>query len=427
MSMSHDTPKTPFRTQVAIVGAGIGGLSAALFLRARGFQVHLFESKSWEQVQTLTVRGNGIHLYFHCARMLANAGLPLAKYLTPLDIQMRRDDGKLRTDITRPVQLKVCPQLNVIRASVYSLLRQHLYKALVENTPRETLHCDKRCVAVTERNRRVEVDFADGTVISADLVVGADGIHSIIADQLFGPRNLDKHDIAIVQGLSTFNGLDPVETWLLRRGGGTMGLVPVVLPSMQPGTFWWLTVPISQLGDPEGADLALYHKHCETFSWKYVDLVAAETDPTSLERWYSKDKAPLKTWSRGRVVMLGDACHAANPFSGYGAGMSIEDAYWLGRFLRDPSILDRPDDYRNAIDDYQRKRVGLTTKIVKDARGLMRMLHPSNKMLSSSLELMWHSRIPGPFIARKFISVFEQGLRDTEWQNDEMEQGKLAL
>ncbi|MCG8416551.1 MAG: FAD-dependent monooxygenase [Proteobacteria bacterium] len=415
------------KTQVAVIGAGIGGLAAALFLRARGFEVSVFEANSRSRVEESTVRGNGIHLYFHCARMLHRAGLPLDQYLTPLDIQMRRDDGTMRADISRTVQLQICPALKVIRASTYSLLRQHLYRVLVEHTPRDSLHCDKRCTGVTQHGDRVEVLFDDRDAITADFVVGADGIHSVLADQFFGPRRVNKHGIVIVQGLSSYDGLDPIETWLLHRNGGTMGLVPVILPSQRPGTFWWITVARSELDDSGRTDLASYQSVCTRYSWNFVHRVAAHTDPLSLERWYSQDKIPLRRWFWGRVAMLGDACHASTPFSGYGAGMSIEDGYWLAHFLGHPGILGRPRDLYRALTDYQARRAAWTARIVRQARVLMRTLHPPNRLAATGINTLWRTGLPAPLIARKFVSVFEQGLNDTEWAAHEVDTGKLDL
>ena len=100
-----DLQQFPEHCQIAIVGGGIGGMAAAIFLRDKGFDVTVFESHSYDHLEKMTLKGNGIHLYFQCARMLHNAGLPISKYLTPLDIQMRRDDGLLRSDITS----QTCP------------------------------------------------------------------------------------------------------------------------------------------------------------------------------------------------------------------------------------------------------------------------------------------------------------------------------
>ena len=423
VSLFADSPE---RVQIAIIGAGIGGLSAAAFLRARGFEVAVFERKSWPEVERTTQVGNGIHLYFHCARMLVQAGVPLRDYLTPLDIQMRRDDGRLRTDISRAVQLALAPSLQATKASVYSLLRQHLYRSLIEHTPRELLHCDKACLGTRQEGDEAVVDFADGSQVRADLVVGADGIHSVLADQLFGPRKLDKHGIVVIQGISSHVLEDRFETWVLHREGGTMGLVPVVGPTGELRTFWWITVADTML-DGDSSDLEIMREVSQRFSWSVIPSVVEATRTDSLERWYSQDKEPLRRWFDHRVVLLGDACHAANPFSGYGAGMSIEDGHWLATMLGEPGVLTQPERLAAVLRGYEAKRASYTAGIVQEARVLMRALHPTRRVVAGGLNTAWNTGLVGKLVARKFVAVFRQGLSETEWNSSERASGRLEL
>lgn len=198
------------------------------------------------------------------------------------------------------------------------------------------------------------------------------------------------------------------------------------------GSFWWITARQRELGNNPENDFAFFQSECKRYSYELVDQVAQQTDRASLGRWYSKDKDPLSPqhWFRGRIVLLGDACHAANPFSGYGAGMTIEDAYWLAHFLDTPNILvptHQSANLEKALIRYRNKRAKYTATIVHESRTLMKTLHPPNCVLAGIINGIWRSGMLGPVIARKFFNVFKVGLDETQWTDQEKANGALML
>jgi salicylate hydroxylase len=315
--------------QAIVVGAGIGGLTAALALRAAGLDVAVYE-----QADGLREVGAGIQLAPNATRLLHRLGLaaPLARVgVKPEAIEHKRwQDGRI---LLRQPLGETCER--TFGAPYYHLYRPDLLAVLAEALPAGVVRLGHRCVAVAQDAGGVTLAFDNGVDARAPVVIGADGIHSTVRALLLGPES------PRFSGSIAYRGLVPAERlqrlglprysngWLgperhfvhyyVGAGGRLMNFVAIV-----PARDWRVE---SWGGPPGGGDPPL-----RVVGWDpTVRTIIGAADRT--HRWALYDREPLETWSVGRVTLLGDAAHAMLPFMAQGACQAVEDAAVLARCL----------------------------------------------------------------------------------------------
>jgi salicylate hydroxylase len=321
--------------RIAIVGGGIGGLAAALFLRRIGIVATVYE-----QAAVLREVGAGLVVPPNMVRPLRRLGLgdALERIAVRLDAawEFRRwQDGRVL--FVQPMG-EACERL--YGAACYVAHRAELLQVLQQALPPEQLRLDHRCTAVRAGDdAAVELTFArrDGSSVSvqADAAIGADGIHSVLREGIAPAVD------ARFSGLCAFRclvpasqapemALHPVQTlWLGPQrhfvhypisGGRLVNVVAIV-----PAGAWQRE---SWTADGEIADL-----RAEFVGWdpRVLQLIESATDT---KRWAMVDRSPLERWTSGPLTLLGDAAHAMLPFFAQGAAQAIEDAEVLGSCLQ---------------------------------------------------------------------------------------------
>jgi salicylate hydroxylase len=340
--------------EAAVIGAGIGGLTAALALARAGLAVRVYE-----QAPALREVGAGIQLAPNATRILHRLGLAdaLARVaVRPASTEVRRwDDGRILW--SQPLGDTVEARFG---APYYHLYRPDLLAVLADALPAGVVRLGRRLVALEERADGVTLGFADGESARADVVIGADGIHSTVRAALFGPES------PRFSGSAAYRGLVPVERLahlgLPRQGYSWLGpdrhfvhyyvaagrLLNFV--AVCPAGDWRLE-SWSARGRVEDAlaEFAGFHP--------MVGEIIGAVDETF--RWALYDRTPLTAWSRGRVTLLGDAAHAMLPFLAQGACQAIEDAAVLTRRL---AGADR-DAVTECLADYEALRKPRATRI----------------------------------------------------------------
>jgi salicylate hydroxylase len=332
--------------RILIVGAGIGGLTAALALRQVDFEVEVYE-----QAAVLREVGAGLALGSNAVRVLERLGLGEALRAVGVashSLDLRAwDDGAVFARLPlgeAAVARWGAPFYNVHRADLHELLCAALGDA--------HLTLGARCVGVAQHGGAVTLRFADGRQATGDLVIGADGIHSVVREYVAGPaepiwwrqiawRGLAPAAIGHAAGVALrqqiFMGPDgQFLTYYVADGRlvNWVGFTP---------SDGWREESWSARGDRDEA-LALFAGwHPE------VRDVIAGTE--AIFRWALFDRPPLETWTRGRVTLLGDAAHPMLPFRGQGAAQSIEDGFVLARCL-----AANRDDPEQAIAGYATRR-----------------------------------------------------------------------
>jgi len=331
---------------VAVVGGGIGGLTAAVALRAAGLDVRVYE-----QARTPSTVGAGIQLAPNCTRILRRLGLlPAVERVAvqPSQFEFRRwDDGRIlsQTALGDAVGSAYgAPYLHAHRADLVGLLTEAL--------PAECVETGRRCTGVRPRGDGAEVAFADGSRAVADVVVGADGIHSAIRQAVFGaerPR---------FTGQVAYRGLIPADRaahlglarhCTVRLGPGSHvvhyfvsagRLLNVVCVTEERS---WRRESWTDRADPAELRAAFDGWH------PVVQGILDALD--SPLKWALFDRDPLPRWSCGAVALLGDACHPMLPYGAQGYAQAVEDAATLATCLAElgedvPAALVRYGDLR---------------------------------------------------------------------------------
>jgi len=318
--------------RIAIVGGGIGGLAAALFLRRAGVDATVYE-----QAGMLREVGAGLVVPPNMVRPLMRLGLGPALEHVAVRLESawefrRWQDGRVL--FTQPMGA-VCRER--YGTDCYVAHRADLLQLLQRALPASQVRLDHRCTAATARDDRVQLRFArrDAAEIEVDAVVGADGIHSVLR------AAVAPHDNARFSGLCAFRclvdaahapamALRPVQTLWLGPGrhfvhypisAGRLVNVVAIVPAGDWQQESW-TAP-GELADLRAA--------FDGWDARVLQLIDSATDTM---RWALVDREPLPRWTEGRITLLGDAAHAMLPFFAQGAAQAIEDAEVLAHCLR---------------------------------------------------------------------------------------------
>jgi salicylate hydroxylase len=369
--------------RIAIVGGGIGGLTLSIALRRRGLNAQVYE-----QASELREIGAAVALSANATRELERFGCldAVAKLAcTPSELIWRDGrDGRRAADF--PVA-KAGAYLSRFGAPYFGIHRADLQKVLSAVHGPDGLNLGRRVVGVAETQRAVRLDFADGSAAEADLVVGADGVRSQVRRFVCGEER------AAYSGTSAFRGIVPV------------GALPS-LPDPQAIQFWM--APNAHLLHyaigPSGSDVNFFAVVEGPRQWTHetwtapvppgearaafegwhpavVEMVSAVQHKV---RWGLFTVRPLKSWRRGRVVLLGDAAHGMLPHHGQGANTTIEDAITLAELLP-AGGLDRVEE---ALQGYEALRRVRTRIIQRSSRATNAVLHlPDDAVANRTADL----------------------------------------
>ena len=354
---------------IIIVGAGIGGLVSALCLNKKGYKVEIYE-----QVEALSELGAGVQLSPNATRVLNYLDLfeDLEPYIfEPNSFQfLNYSSGKII--IERKLGEAIKKDFN---SPNYDIHRADLQKVLLDKIEAENIdiHTNMKVTSVGNNKNSAFIEVEEKK-IEADLIIGADGIHSKVSDSLFGKKEI------IFTGNVAWRMLIPIDllpknlilpnttVWLGPNkhfvtyhvnGGKNLNCVCLV---EQDG---WLNESWSEKGDIE--ELKKIYK-----GWnKKIGALLEHVDPNTLYRWALHDRPPMKQWSKGRILVLGDAAHPMLPFLAQGAAMAIEDGAVLA------NCIDNFDDIDEALNQFEKIRKPRTSYVQSAARRNAKVLHLS--------------------------------------------------
>jgi salicylate hydroxylase len=349
----------PGSLRIAIVGGGIGGLTAALALRARGLDASVFE-----QAEAVGEIGAGVSIHPNAARLLKRIGLDdqLRKIGSPINgITLRSSKGEA---ITTPVG-PATPAFSQQTGQGYNVHRADFLNLLFAALPGGTVRLGHRCLQLKEDSNGVRLSFANGAVAEADVVIGADGIRSVIQ------RQIGLQSRPSSEGIMAYRGLIPAErlAWAgeLRDPGLWIGsgrsflLYPVAGGRLINMVAFVPTDTEAEESWSAPGDLKALAAEYAGWDQPVQDTINS-LDETF--RWGIYDRAPLPYWSTGRVTLMGDAAHPMVPHVGQGAGQSIEDAITLAVVLEGYGA----NDIAGRLKLYETLRLARTSQVQALAR-----------------------------------------------------------
>lgn len=337
--------------RVVIVGGGVGGLTLALALHRAGLSVEVHE-----QHETFQRRATGFTIWSYAVAHLESLGVAVEQAGQPIEYtEIRNQSGRLIS------KMPVGEVSRKLGAASYEMRRASMLEAIADELPDDLLHRGSQCSGVREEADRVEVLFEGKDSVSADLVVGADGIHSLLRKEVAGETPLHYSGYSGAGGVTAFVHPDiPPQTHVDVWGhGGKAGIADVGEGQMR----WYITwrgAAGSRLTKDEMLDLL------ENW-YPPVREVALVTPEEEIHQISHFDIAPLRQWTRGRMVLMGDAAHATTPFAAMGANMAIEDASELAK------SIEQAGDLAAAFAAFESSRKERTEQIVKRGRVMSRM------------------------------------------------------
>ena len=354
--------------QVAVVGGGIGGLTLAIALRRHGVSVSVFE-----RTPELREVGAAVALAANSNRLLRRIGLGsdiAAVSVVPSELVYRHwRDGRILA--AHPVGRDNVYE-DRFGAPFYGMHRAQLQRILSAAFGTDDLYLGRNVCGLRETPAGITVEFDDGASFDADIVVGADGVHSTVRSWVTDEE-------------------PPVYT----RTSGFRGLAPIsALPSLPDPSvlqFWvgpdlhLLHYPIAGglvnfLAVSEGPDVWPAKESTLTCAPDELATLFKGWHPAALEmiasvpqsaRWGLLHQPALRQWSRGRAVLIGDAAHAMLPHHGQGANQAVEDAIVLAQCIADAS----GGEHRAAFARYQRLRRARTRQIQHASLATSPLLH----------------------------------------------------
>lgn len=354
----------PTSFHVLIVGGGIGGLALALFLKKAGISCSIYEAYTYKASAGggFNIAPNGMNVLdvLGLAQPVIDAGTVSQEHC------MRNGKGKLIGHMPNGTPGKYGrPGVSISRAAVYDILLADIKAKGLE------VKYEKRLCNIKQDEWGVTAFFADGTHVSGDILIGADGVHSATRNLLFpqGPQ-------PAYVGLKNYGGFTPLsavpelserEINSLNYTFGNKGFFGYC--AIDKGmAMWWSNLPAEKAFTKEelqdttvdgvkAAMMAVYKDYHSP-----VATLIANTE--SVVKVNVADIASLPHWYNQRVLLIGDAAHAVSPNAGQGASMALEDAMYLAMLLRDAG----GNAYTAAFHKFETDRKPRVEKIVAEGR-----------------------------------------------------------
>jgi 2-polyprenyl-6-methoxyphenol hydroxylase-like FAD-dependent oxidoreductase len=346
------------RMRVVIIGGGIGGLAAAVALRRVGL-----EGQIVERADSIREIGAGLSLWSNAVNALRELGVEASVTEAGSIIErnsVRTPAGRLLavSELEEISQNAGAPCICVHRAALQRILLGAL-------TP-DSVRTGARCVGFKDSSAILE----DGESIEADVLVGADGVSSVIRERLHGAKPPRYAGYTCWRGILREKGLLPERSALVAAGGGKQfGL----LPCGEGQLYWFLTRNAPRGSTASKQELT---RLCRDWAAPVAEVIESTLEGSIVHNDIV-DRLPLRWWGRGSVTLLGDAAHATTPNLGQGACMALEDAVVLAHCL---STV-RPVE--SALREYERLRIPRTAAVVRTSWQTGRVLQMNQPVLES--------------------------------------------
>jgi salicylate hydroxylase len=390
--------------KILIAGGGIGGLTAALTCAHFGHEVIVFE-----QADALGEVGAGIQVPPNAMKVFRALGMADriardAVQPTAIETKMGRSGrsvfsvplvGDAGVDLA--ASLWGAPYLHIHRADYIAALRDAL-----RDKPRVTLKLGAAVAAVDQSAQSVTITLSDGTQQTGDLLIGADGLHSVVRTWIHGPDrpiftgNVAWRAVVPVDLLSAYAPEAKACAWMgpgrhavtYRLCGGSLANFVGVVEQDEAGAEDW-----SARGTKADAlaDFSGWHPTITTL----IEAVPED----ALFRWALYDRAPLTHWTQGCVTLLGDAAHPMLPFLAQGAAMAVEDAWVLAE------AISEADDLDVALRTYEATRLPRTTRVQAESRDNAKTFHKRTALSQlATYGPMWLAGTVAPSIIRQRLT-----------------------
>ena len=341
--------------RIAFIGAGLGGTAGAGLMAKAGFNV-----KVYEQAPAFARMGAGIHLGPNVMKVMRKLGIEdeLNRTGAHPDYWYSRDG--ITGDVMAQIPLGDYA-VSHYGASYLTVHRGDFHKLMTDALPDGVLEFNKKLSEIEDKGDKVVMKFADGTIEEADFVIGADGINSKVRESLLG------EELPIYTGYVAHRAVfpTPVDSGALpfdmccKWWDGDRHMMVYFVTSKKDEIYYVTGVPVESWDMNKSWEPCTKDEMRETFKGWHSSVQALIEGTQEVTRWPLLERDPLPVWSRGRLVLLGDACHHMKPHMAQGAAMAIEDAAMLTRCFQELGFT----DYEAVFNLYEANRAERASKV----------------------------------------------------------------
>lgn len=341
--------------RIAFIGAGLGGTAGAGLMAKAGFNV-----KVYEQAPAFARMGAGIHLGPNVMKVMRKLGIEdeLNRTGAHPDYWYSRDG--ITGDVMAQIPLGDYA-VSHYGASYLTVHRGDFHKLMTDALPDGVLEFNKKLSEIDDQGDKVVMKFTDGTVEEADFVIGADGINSKVRESLLG------EELPIYTGYVAHRAVfpTPVDSGALpfdmccKWWDGDRHMMVYFVTSKKDEIYYVTGVPVESWDMNKSWEPCTKDEMRETFKGWHSSVQALIEGTQEVTRWPLLERDPLPVWSRGRLVLLGDACHPMKPHMAQGAAMAIEDAAMLTRCFQELGFT----DYEAVFNLYEANRAERASKV----------------------------------------------------------------
>ncbi|MDR6630031.1 FAD-dependent urate hydroxylase [Acinetobacter lwoffii] len=376
--------------QIAIIGAGMGGLTTGIALKKFGHRVTIYE-----QAEQILPVGAAISLWSNGVKCLNYLGL--TEQVAKLGGQMNDlayIDGLNGEVMT---QFSLAPLIEEVGQRPYPVSRAELQNMLMDAFGRQDIQLGKRMVSIEDKGQHVEIGFQDGSTASAALLIGADGTHSMTRQYVLGKQVERRY-----AGYVNWNGLveisedlAPAQQWTTFVGEGKRASL---MPVAEHRFYFFFDVPLPAGLENQRLEYKPLLKQYFSGWCSQVQRLIDSIDEQKTNRVEIHDIEPFTQFYKGRVVILGDAAHSTTPDIGQGGCQAMEDAVYLARALQINTL-----GLEDALKRYQNKRNERANELLLRARKRCDVTHMKDEQITKD----WYADLrkeQGPHIMKGIIS-----------------------
>ncbi|WP_216935743.1 MULTISPECIES: FAD-dependent urate hydroxylase HpxO [unclassified Acinetobacter] len=376
--------------EIAIIGAGMGGLTAGIALKKFGHQVTIYE-----QAEQILPVGAAISLWSNGVKCLNYLGLTeqVAKLGGQMD-NLAYIDGLSGEIMT---QFSLAPLIEEVGQRPYPVSRAELQNMLMDAFGRQEIQLGKKMVSIADNGQYVEIGFQDGSNARAELLIGADGTHSMTRQYVLGEQVERRY-----AGYVNWNGLieiskdlAPAKQWTTFVGEGKRASL---MPVADQRFYFFFDVPLPVGLENNRTEYKTLLKQYFSGWCPPVQHLIDSIDEQKTNRVEIHDIEPFTQFYKGRVVILGDAAHSTTPDIGQGGCQAMEDSIYLSRALQINTL-----GLEDALKRYQNKRNERANELVLRARKRCDVTHMKDEQITQA----WYDDLrkeQGPHIMKGIIS-----------------------